>query len=85
MITKEQALEIAKKEVPNIEKRLFIISLEKPRANIFGGVPDNCWYITYAYQNPDGTEFVGLISSEGMFIDSISGKIIYNDSLMDEG
>ncbi|WKZ68106.1 MAG: hypothetical protein QY331_09080 [Melioribacteraceae bacterium] len=85
MITKEQAIEIAKKEVPDLMKRMSRISLEKPKAAIFGGVPDNCWYIVYAYLNPDGTEFNGLGSSYGIFIQKDTGKVVFNDLLMDEG
>lgn len=86
MITKEQALEIAKKEVPDLETRLMRIGLEKPKAGIFGGIRSNCcWYITYAYTNPDGTIFDGLISSYGIFIDKETGKVVFNDLLMDEG
>lgn len=58
MITKEQALEIAREEVRDFDKRFIDISLDKPKASLLGGVPDNCWYITYAYTNPDGTIFM---------------------------
>ncbi len=85
MITEEQALEIAKSVIPDIEERLLNISMEKPKAKLWGGVPNNCWYIIYSYRNPDGTDFEGLRSDEGIFVNFETGKIVFNGCLRNEG
>jgi len=83
MITKEQALEIAKKKVPEIEKFMSNISLEKPKSSGYGEPPSNCWYITYSqYNNPNSITF---ISSEVIAVDCETGEVLFNRNLSDEG
>lgn len=85
MITKEQAVKIAKSVVPNIEKLIMYVSLDKLNANLFNGIQDNCRYISYSYTNPNKTIFEGFISDEGMFIEKETGEILYKGTLMNEG
>lgn len=86
VITKEQALAIAKEIVPDLEnRRYYQISSEKPlRANIIGNIPEDCWYITYSQVTKDSDIF-GLFSSSGIFINKFNGKIVYKGNLGDEG
>lgn len=80
MLTKEQALEIAKKEVPEIEELMFDISLEKPRSRGYRCPPENCWHITYSKHKN-----ITFISSDVISIDCESGKILFKGNLSDEG
>lgn len=87
VITKEQALEIAKEIVPDLENRRFYhISSEKPlRSRIIGGIPEDCWYITYSLFTKD-SDIYGLSPSSRIFINKFTGKVVYNErSLNDEG
>lgn len=85
LISKKRALEIALSVIPDLEDRYFSISLEKPRrAIIFGGIPEECWYITY-YPFTISSGTMANISSYGIFIDKYSGKIVFHDGLRDEG
>ena len=86
VITKEQALAIAKEIVPDLEnRRYYQISSEKPiRVNILGNIPEDCWYITYSQVTKD-SDILGLFSSSGIFINKFNGKVIYKGSLSDEG
>ncbi|MBK6913005.1 MAG: hypothetical protein IPH11_04815 [Ignavibacteriales bacterium] len=84
MITKEQAIEIAKNIIPDIEERIYKVSLEKPEGvAMYGGVPDGCWYIIYSYQPKKSGDLTNL--SRAIFINKNSGEIVYNDVLNDEG
>ena len=98
MITKEQAIEIAKKLVPDLEERISKIKIvyegsirewitdKKPYANLFGGIPDNCWYITYSsLRNDEKLGAIIFIGSRGIFIDKDSGEVVFHGDLHDEG
>jgi len=86
LVTKEQALAIAKEIVPDLEnRRYYQISSEKPiRANILGNIPEDCWYITYSQVTKD-SDILGLFSASGIFINKFNGKIVYKGNLGDEG
>lgn len=84
MITKEQAIEIAKKVIPDLEDRVYGISLEKPQGvTMYGGVPDDCWYLTYSYRPKKSGDLTNL--SRAIFINKYTGEIVFNDILPDEG
>lgn len=87
MITEEQAIEIAKSKVPDLDDRRKSISSTKPKMNvldIYGDSLEDCWYIVYsAHTRNSNTIFHG--SSYGIFINKLTGKIVFHNSLHDEG
>lgn len=82
LISKKRALEIALTVIPDLEDRsIYSFSLEKPkRVIIFGGVPDDCWYITYS-RNTKSSNSMMLGSSLGIFINKYTGRIMHEGSL----
>ena len=87
MITKEQAIEIAKSKVPDLDDRRNSISSTKPYMNVLDVYADsleNCWYIIYSI-HPRNSDILFHGASQGIFINKFTGKIVFHSSLRDEG
>ena len=85
MISKEEALEIAKKIVPDIESRMSGIYDSENAGKRFIYLDDKDCYIIKYTTRTDFRSAHYLMSSAGIVINKNTGKVIYHGSLHDEG
>jgi len=88
MITEEQALEIAKQSVPDLEdKDWYYVSERKPdekRIRIGFKAPEKVWTVFYS-PFMKGTSHLGCYSSNAVIIDRETGRVAFNGDINDEG
>lgn len=90
MVTKDQAIEIAKNQIPNFERRFLSINEEIPKSLLNDLFPiaevfPECWTIHYSqFINPE--EYMcSIVSSSAILIEKETGEIFFNGNLRDEG
>ena len=88
MNTKEEALEIARSEVPDLDEREWcFISQSIPneaRIGIGFKAPEEVWTVTYS-PFKKGTGFLGHCSCYAVIIDGKTGRVTYKGDINDEG
>lgn len=80
MITKEQAYNIAKQFVPDLDLRGFRISADLSNNHKLKKLPPGCWYVSYL-PVPINYTACSTTSTIFMCIDKESGKILYHNSI----